>query len=132
MTIPVTANLLSRTPVALGNAKWWAGADHPYNIHYISLGSSNYVKANMVRYSDNTPSELFTKQRVVSSGLRVFKTSASESESGVMTMSYSRDGTAMDESASFGDLFNRQTEETSRCYLAGKFGTLRSQIGFVS
>lgn len=61
MTFPVIANFLSRTPVAIGDAKWWAGAENPYNIHYISLGTSNYVKANMVRYSDNTPSELFTK-----------------------------------------------------------------------
>lgn len=61
VTIPVIANLLTRTPVAVGNATWWAGAPNPYNVHYISLGTSNYIKANATGYSDNTPSELFTK-----------------------------------------------------------------------
>lgn len=101
-------------------------------LHYISYANGAFVKANVQVYQDTSPVDLYTKQRVVSSGLRIFKTSASDTESGILNMCYSRDGAAMDEHATFSDLLNRRTDENAKIYLAGKFGTLRNQVGFVS
>jgi nicotinate-nucleotide pyrophosphorylase len=72
-----------------------------YGLHYIDCGTSSSLKTSLITYSDTTPAEIFTKQRIVSSGLRFFKTSASDTESGVLNMYYSRDGAAMDEKATF-------------------------------
>jgi len=63
--------------------------------------------------------------------MRFFKTSVSESESGILDLNYSRDGAAVDEKASLGSLFGVPTESSTRLYLAGGFGSLRNQAGFV-
>jgi hypothetical protein len=67
----------------------------------------------------------------VSAGIRFLKTSTSESEAGQIDMHYSRDGSAIDESTPLNTLFSRPSESSTRIYLAGTTGVLRSAAGFV-
>lgn len=80
---------------------------------------------------DDTPSTVFTKHRVVSTGMRFFKTSASDSESGQLDMHYSRDGATIDSHSDLRSLFNRPTSASARMYLAGSYGAIRGQTGFI-
>jgi len=86
----------------------------------------------MQTFVDLTPSEVYTKQRVVSTGIRFFKTSVSDSESGQLDMHYSRDGTSIDETSNFRSLFGRHSSDTQKMYLAGSYGSLRGHAGFVA
>lgn len=68
----------------------------------------------------------------MASGIRVFKTSVSDNESGHLDMHYNRDGASIDEVSSIKSLFSRPTSDTRRLYLAGRMGSLRGQTGFVT
>jgi len=75
---------------------------------------------------------VYTKFRVVSTGIRFFKTSVSDSESGQLDLHYSRDGSSLDENASVRQLFTRHSSDTQKIYLAGSYGSIRGHAGFVS
>jgi len=47
--------------------------------------------------TDNTLSDAYLKARTVGAGIRFFKTSSADTESGTMDMIYSRDGAAIDD-----------------------------------
>jgi len=63
-----------------------------YNLGAISLGTVDEVNSVMTLLEDSTVNSTFTKSRTVAAGLRVFKTSVSDTESGVMDVTYARDG----------------------------------------
>lgn len=83
---------------------------HEYKLNAIALGT--YGSIGYSFSNDNTSQSVFTKNRVVSTGVRFFKTSSSETESGQLDMHYSRDGANIDDSANLRSLFSRPTANT--------------------
>lgn len=129
--IEAPAELYTNDPVA--DAVSVFAGDEDYNIHYVDTGmNATQFKAATTIFKDEQPKDLYTKHRVVSTGIRFFKTSVSESESGQLDMHYARDGSSLDETSNIKSVFTRHTIDTTKLYLAGTYGSVRGQAGFVS
>lgn len=130
-TLPYSATLANSTPIATSVAKPLDG-DANISCHYIDTGYTfNQLKNFMVVARDPTPKDLYTKLRVVGSGLRYFKTSKSENEAGTLDMYYSRNGAAIDETSTINSLFTRPTDSNCKLHLAGATGSIRGTNGFL-
>lgn len=81
VSFKVTSKMMDSMPVG-GNYTTAAGQTN-FNVHTIDLGSVLDVNTNMTLVQDNSPKDFFMKKRVVSCGIRFFKTSKSDTESGV-------------------------------------------------
>jgi hypothetical protein len=101
-----------------------------FDVHGIEIGNQDVLSLSLIE--DDTPSTIFTKHRVVSTGMRFFKTSASDTESGQLDLHYSRDGATIDSNSDLRSLFNRPTNASARMYLAGSYGAIRGQTGFIA
>lgn len=76
MTTPDSIYQNTPTPFS---AKLGEGGE-TYSGHMIALGT--IADINLEIFTDETPNDVFTKHRVVTTGMRFFKTPASDSESG--------------------------------------------------
>jgi len=83
-------------------------------------------------HTDTTWKDNFFKIRCVSGGMKIVKTSKQESESGILDMLYSRDGSSFDEGAALNADLARPRPDRTRLYLAGQGCCLRGQNGFIS
>lgn len=109
------------------------GGEENYTVHSISTGyTAHQLSQRLTVFQDSTPSDVYTKLRVVSTGIRFFKTSVSDTESGQLDLHYSRDGSSLDENATMKQVLSRHSSDTQTIYLAGTHGSLRGHTGFVS
>jgi len=129
--IEATADIYNTNPV--GDVFQVVDGGEDYRVHYINTGmNANQFEAATTLFTDDQPRDLYTKHRVVSTGVRIFKTSVSESESGQLDMHYARDGSSLDETSNLKSVFTRHTTDTTKMYLAGTYGSVRGQAGFVA
>jgi hypothetical protein len=106
-----------------------------YNGHVIRAGVvANFKDATKFEtHSETGFSRAFVKSRTVAAGIRVFKTSVSENESGVLDVLYSRDGGNVDSSTKIVSGLGRPKNDRHRQYLAQTGGEdCRGQCGFSS
>lgn len=68
-----------------------------YKVQAIKLGTGGNLYDGLTSYRDPVVNQAFVKSRTVSSGLRCFKVSASDNESGHLDVVYSRDGSSLDD-----------------------------------
>lgn len=82
--------------------------------------------------ADTAVSSLFIKSRTVAAGLRVWKTSSSENESGALHSIYGRDGVPIDENVSLATEMSRPRLDRATVFLAqGEcYGHCRGRQGF--
>lgn len=130
VSILVDDDVFNTTPTKHNVRQRGSVDDQLHEVHGILIGQVDEIDVKTI--VDDTPTTLFTKHRTVSTGVRFFKTSASESESGQLDMFYSRDGANIDEAATFNQMFNRPSRNSQRVYLAGNYGPLRGRVGFIS
>jgi nicotinate-nucleotide pyrophosphorylase len=103
-----------------------SGGSEDYTVHVLATDLSMADFKNAVTVlRDASPHDFYHKHRVVSTGIRFFKTSLSDTESGQLDMHYSRDGASIDDSTNLRTLFGRPTSDTRRLYLAGHHEALR-------
>lgn len=73
------------------------------------------------------------KCRTVAAGVRIFKTSSADNESGVIDQVYSRDGAAYDDLFPLNFELGRPKSDRLRTYLAGSAAdTCRGRVGQVA
>lgn len=94
----------------------------------------NWRNPSMVNVqSEEGYQRAFVKSRTVASGMRVFKTSTAENESGKLDVIYARDGANVDSSTTIAQSLGRPRSDRFRQYLA-QSGTesCRGKHGFVA
>lgn len=122
--------MLNNAPAA-GNATY-RGVN--YAVSTIALQTSMAAtQASITVSTDNTISDAYLKGRTVGAGMRFFKTSSADAESGTLDLVYSRDGAAFDDGQAFGQDINRPKSDRIRLFLARtNDNSLRGQAGFVA
>lgn len=90
-----------------------------YILDVIPLGNGTTVKSQTRLLRNPTPAANFTKHRIASAGLRIFKTSKSENESGQLDIAYFRDGHTIDNNSTLSTDLGRPRNDRMRMYLAG-------------
>lgn len=106
-------------------------ADPDYRITYLPLGAtrSQLVLSTLL---DPIIDTAFHKVRVVSAGMRFFKTSKADSESGVLDIIYNRDGSSLDEGRAMLADIGRPKSDRLRCYIANTTDSIRGKLGFLA
>lgn len=83
-------------------------------------------------YSRPDLNDTFTKARVVAAGMRIFKTSQSDTESGTLDFVYSPEGAAFDDNHQISMGLGKARRDRERVFLASAGDDCRGKAGFVA
>lgn len=131
LTGPETQTFQSAIPIRVGVTVAEGAEDYSADLIPLPFNTT-VLKTRIQTESDPIVRELYTKCRSVAAGVRFFKTSTSDSESGVLDQVYSRDGAMLNDSDSLRDIFNRPSTQSDKMYLAGTQNEVRGRNGFLT